>query len=247
MVRYGDIKDSFGSGGANVAPGGSAGDPSMRETVRALLGAISASYADSTALTASLAADRVNAQLSVKADDYSLWVWKSTDATSPDANHIRPTDVGSGAGRWVNLDFVIESLAPQLASTAPADPDTAAAAVGVGTTAARADHKHHIGVATGSVAGLMSAVDKASFATIQTGTGTLTNGVSASIPATLTANSIVLCTRTAKNASTAYGTIDVLDADKTPGTPGAFVARAFKADTTAETSDQSSFRWFVFN
>lgn len=100
-TRYGDIKDDFGTGGSNMAPSGATGNPVLRDVVRAALGAQSASYADDAALTASKAADRVDGQLAVTLDDYSIWVWKAADATVADGTHIQPTDVGAGAGRWV--------------------------------------------------------------------------------------------------------------------------------------------------
>lgn len=99
--RYGDIADRFGSGGANSAPSGAEGNPTHRNVARSILGAITPQFADTTALTASLAADRVNGQLAVRVSDYSIWVWKPADATAVDATHIAPTDVGVGAGRWV--------------------------------------------------------------------------------------------------------------------------------------------------
>ena len=100
-VRYGDISDTFGQGAANIPPSGGGGIPSLRDALRASLAAISPPYATTTALTASKAADRVDGQLTVTLDAYSLWVWKATDTTGASSTVIVPTDVGAGAGRWV--------------------------------------------------------------------------------------------------------------------------------------------------
>lgn len=98
--KYSDVSStSFGSGGAASFP-----EPSrvtLPRAVQSLMATHSAPVANTAALTASLAKDRVNGMLAVKLDDYSLWVWKSADATAADATHVAPTDVGAGAGRWV--------------------------------------------------------------------------------------------------------------------------------------------------
>ncbi len=99
MIRYGNIKDGFGSGGGNVVP--NQGVPNRRDAFRALLGAIAGAYADTTAMQASLAADRVDGQVVIRLSDYSFWVWKNADATAADATHIKPTDVTNG--RFVAL------------------------------------------------------------------------------------------------------------------------------------------------
>src|SRR5882672_2321302 len=104
--RFGDITDNFGSGGSNVVPG--QGVPNMRDGLRAALGSFAPPYADSTAMTASLAKDRVDGQVTVLLSDYTKWTWKAADAAAADSTHVAPTDVGVGAGRWVRED-VIES------------------------------------------------------------------------------------------------------------------------------------------
>lgn len=109
-ARYGDIKDTFGSGGANLPPAGGSGQPSIRDALRAALGAVAAAHADTAALTASRAANRVNGQLSIKLDDMTLWVWSSTSAAAADSAHIAPTDVAAGAGRWIRVDESAQSL-----------------------------------------------------------------------------------------------------------------------------------------
>jgi len=108
-IRYGDIQDTFGAGGANLIPNASGGSPNLRDALRALLLTNGMPYADSTALTASKAADRVDGQTVVKLDDYTRWVWEANDSTIADSFHIQPTDVGSGNGRWVREDFIEEA------------------------------------------------------------------------------------------------------------------------------------------
>lgn len=100
-VRYGDIKGTYGTAGANSSPSGGQGTPSLQDVAKQDLGSWTGNYANTTALQASLAADRVDGQVTVKLDTYDLWVWKAADATAPDATHIKPTDVTNG--RWVAL------------------------------------------------------------------------------------------------------------------------------------------------
>ncbi len=105
------VDDNFGSGGTGLAPDGASGGTSttpqpenLRDLLRAILGSLWAGgYANATALTASLAVNRAAGQLVVKQDDFSVWIWKPLDATAADATHIAPTDVGVGAGRWVEV------------------------------------------------------------------------------------------------------------------------------------------------
>lgn len=107
------VIDSMGSGGSGLAPDGASCKPGddLRSKLRTILAAIFPPYADSTALTASLAKNRADGQGAFKLDDYSLWVWKNADATAADATHIAPTDVGVGAGRWVKLAFAASGTA----------------------------------------------------------------------------------------------------------------------------------------
>jgi hypothetical protein len=81
--------------------------------------------------------------------------------------------------------------------------------------------------------------------TFQSGVGALTNGVSASIAATITASSRITVTPKDKGASSALGRLDAPSADRSVGAPGSFLVRSFKADATAETADQSTFDWTV--
>lgn len=110
------IGDNFGEGGKDLAPDGASGPVanSLREKLRTLFGSIWAGYADTTALTASLAKNRAAQQVTVLADG-SLWIWKPLDSTAADATHIAPTDVGVGAGRWVA--FGTAGTAPSLKGT----------------------------------------------------------------------------------------------------------------------------------
>ncbi len=98
-TKLSDIKDGFGSGGANLVPG--QGILSIRDVFRDLLSRTYPPVADTTGLTNSLAADRVDGMTAVKLDDYTGWIWKAADTTAADSTHVAPTDVGAGAGRWV--------------------------------------------------------------------------------------------------------------------------------------------------
>jgi hypothetical protein len=110
------IDDEFGSGGIGLAPDGASGASSSpqsppftaannaRDLFRAGLGALWAyGYANAAGLTASKAINRQTGQLVVKQDDFSLWIWEGANAASATATVIAPTDVGAGAGRWVQL------------------------------------------------------------------------------------------------------------------------------------------------
>ncbi len=80
---------------------------------------------------------------------------------------------------------------------------------------------------------------------VQTGGGTLTNGASGNIPATITASSRITITRTVVNTSSALGELAVTN--KTTGTPGHFVVDALTVTSpgTPLATDQSSFDWVV--
>lgn len=67
------------------------------------------------------------------------------------------------------IDTLATATGAALTTNSPVDPDTAAAAVGNGTLAARDNHKHHIAVATGLVAGLLAAADKTKLDGVATG------------------------------------------------------------------------------
>ncbi len=101
-VKYSDVsRGDYGSAGASAAPNGTNG--SVPAAIKTLFGIVSPPHADSTALSASLAKNRVDAMLTVKVDDYTLWVWKAGSSTGASATVIAPTDVGIGVGRWVKL------------------------------------------------------------------------------------------------------------------------------------------------
>lgn len=97
------IPNAIGQGGAHLAATKAAGDPGIDEILQGIGARAGGPYADSAALSASLAENRADGQLAVKLDDYSLWVWKNASVTAADATHIAPTDVGVGAGRWVRM------------------------------------------------------------------------------------------------------------------------------------------------
>lgn len=82
----------------------------------------------------------------------------------------------------------------------------------------------------------------------QYGTGVLVNGVSALIPADISANSSIGVINTNLNGSIAIGVLVALDADKVAGTRaggGGFVIRSLTLAGAAVAADQSSFRWEV--
>jgi hypothetical protein len=84
----------------------------------------------------------------------------------------------------------------------------------------------------------------------QSGTGTLVNGVSAAIPAYLSASARIVVTRKDVAASTALGELVVPSASRTAGAPtsgGQFVVRSVIPATPGvdQAGDQSSFDWMV--
>ena len=101
------VSDQLGVGGTGLAPQGGSGPsdktPDLQTHLRNLYGTHYLPYANAAALTASLAGNRKDGQLVLKLDDYSLWVWQNGSAAAADAQHIAPTDVGAGVGRWVQV------------------------------------------------------------------------------------------------------------------------------------------------
>ncbi len=91
----------FGSGGRSLIP--NQGYPAVGPILYALLQRIATAAANVAALQATVENDRADGQLVVTLDTYTLWVWKNADTTAADAAHIAPTDVGAGAGRFVNV------------------------------------------------------------------------------------------------------------------------------------------------
>lgn len=98
--------------------------------------------------------------------------------------------------------------------------------------------------ATGSVNGFMSAADKTKLDTVQSGTSTLTNGVSPTVAATITANSRIMLTLKTPSG-TVLGILCAPAADRTIGAPGSFIARSFTVGDLANANDQSTFDWLV--
>lgn len=96
-----DIDPSFGSGGKNLAP--NQGVPSVPAILKDLLARTMKAAADTTALQATVAADRVDGMLVVTLDTYTVWVWEAGSTATADSSHIEPTDTaaGSGVGRFV--------------------------------------------------------------------------------------------------------------------------------------------------
>jgi hypothetical protein len=72
------------------------------------------------------------------------------------------------------------------------------------------------------------------------GTATLTNGVATVLNTNIAATDRIEVTRSAKNASTAYGVFEVV---KSAGVN--FVITSCKSDTTTETGDQSTVEYFI--
>jgi hypothetical protein len=229
------VDDEFGAGGIGLAPDGASGDSSSpqsppftvaknaRDLFRALLGALWAyGYANATAMTASLEVNRQDGQVVVKQDDYSLWIWKETSSAAAGTYVIRPTDRSAANGRWVSISN--DLAASILANLAPA---------------------------TDSTAGTMSAADKTKLdayapAGILRGTAMLVAGQVTGIAApNMSATSRIFVTRSAVNASTALGELDV-----TARTTGAGAVFTVTADTvgtpgTPLAADVSSFDWMV--
>lgn len=83
----------------------------------------------------------------------------------------------------------------------------------------------------------------------QAGTGVLVNGVSALIPADISASSRPIAQASNLNGSAAIGVLVCLDADKVNGTKaggGGFKVRSLTLAGAAVAGDQSSFNWTVF-
>jgi hypothetical protein len=79
---------------------------------------------------------------------------------------------------------------------------------------------------------------------LQSGTGTLVNGVSAVIAATITAGSRIVVTRNGFAASTALG--ELMAGTRVVGAPGSFRVTSEKDDMSGvQTGDQSTFDWIV--
>ena len=166
-TRLGSILKTFGSGGANLSPGGS-GKPSLKDVLLELHSAVAPPYADTAALTASVAIDRATGQLAVKLDDGSVWRWDGASAAAAVSGAvIRPTDCAATNGRWLLLDA--SGIGILLTTNAPAPIGTQA--VGTGTAAAKDDHVHahgnqlggtlHANAISGGAAGFLSGADKA--------------------------------------------------------------------------------------
>lgn len=72
------------------------------------------------------------------------------------------------------------------------------------------------------------------------GTATLVNGVATVLNTNIKTTDRIFVTRSAKNASTAYGTFQVVKTGSTD-----FVITSCKSDTTTETGDQSTVEYFI--
>lgn len=98
-----------------------------------------------------------------------------------------------------------------------------------------------VGLANGALAALGGA-------TIQRGTGTLVNGVSPAIAATITATSrIVALKANALGGAGSATDLSVPSGTRIVGAPGSFVVQAVNADNTANAVDDSTFDWIVIN
>jgi hypothetical protein len=111
-------------------------------------------------------------------------------------------------------------------------------------TAADAAHiaPTDVGAGNGRFVNLLDAETTGGF---QSGSSTLVAGVSPAIPANITAQTKIVVSRTAANASTALGELAVTT--KTPGAPGSFVVKADTQGTpgTPLAADVSSFDWIA--
>ncbi len=52
-------------------------------------------------MTSGLAKNRKDGMLCTVLATYSIYVWQAGSTATPSATVIAPTDVGAGAGRWV--------------------------------------------------------------------------------------------------------------------------------------------------
>jgi hypothetical protein len=101
-----NVSDQLGSGGTGLAPTGSGpsnGLPVLRDLLRSLFGAVFTPYASTAAMQASLAKNRADGQLVVRLSDYSLWCFEAGSSAAAGATVIKPTDVGSGTGRFTEV------------------------------------------------------------------------------------------------------------------------------------------------
>lgn len=79
---------------------------------------------------------------------------------------------------------------------------------------------------------------------LSSGSGTLVNGVSAAIPANISASSKIIVTRNAFALSTAVG--ELVTGTRVNGSPGSFKVTSEKDDMSGvQTGDQSTFDWYV--
>lgn len=110
-VRFGDVdQKNFGSGGANYAPGKATGSPTAVDVLASLLASVAVAYANAAGLTSSLAKHRVDGQIAITLDTYTLWVWENASAAAADSTHVAPTDLSGGAGRWVAFSTTPQTL-----------------------------------------------------------------------------------------------------------------------------------------
>lgn len=137
---------------------------------------------------------------------------------------------------------------PSPAITAPADVTRAAAAVGTNLSYARSDHKHDIGLATPSVAGVLSPADKTKLDTMQAGTGTLVAGT-ATVAANITALSriVVSMKDPGAGAITGYAALKVPAAARVVGAPGSFDVTAIDDAKATIATAVCTFDWHVEN
>ena len=94
-----DIDAQFASGGAGLIPG--QGRSNLPDALRTLLGLHHIAVPTTATLTAGLAKNRKDGMLCVVLASYSIWVWQAASVVAASATVIAPTDVGAGAGRWV--------------------------------------------------------------------------------------------------------------------------------------------------
>lgn len=101
------------------------------------------------------------------------------------------------------------------------------------------------GSGTGRFVALSTTAQTLSQLAIQSGTLTLTSGVSGSISATVTASTRIVVTRTSANSSTTLGVLEV--SNKTVGAPGHFVVTSLILGTPAstQTADASICDWIA--
>lgn len=181
------IPDSFGSGGANLTPGGN-GAPNLRDILRELqasaVGGTNAGFgyiANATALAAIAAADRSAGMLRLKGDDGSLWRFHAS-STATDATSQMVITPAAGSGRWLRVPGTVDLSLAFTFNTADA-----AVLFTVPTGARLYVARGYWEIAADMTGGTASAIGLSSSQAPHITKGDLLGGASGDVAATLTA------------------------------------------------------------